>query len=137
MLSAEAWRPLLSTGFALFVHVLPRKAIFDRLLYFQRLLIHVIFRGLYRSKMDTRGQTGPLFDRWTIPAFPAHYDGLAQKGGARPMSPTIFVSAGEASGEHYGALLIDALKRQLAAVGREAAFSGWVGNAWLGRASSA
>ena len=43
------------------------------------------------------------------------------------MSPTIFVSAGEASGEHYGALLIDALKRQLAAVGREAAFFGMGG----------
>jgi lipid-A-disaccharide synthase len=33
------------------------------------------------------------------------------------MCPTIFISAGEASGEHYGALLIDALKRQLAANG--------------------
>ena len=31
------------------------------------------------------------------------------------MSPTIFISAGEASGEHYGALLIEALKQQLAA----------------------
>jgi lipid-A-disaccharide synthase len=31
------------------------------------------------------------------------------------MPPTIFISAGEASGEHYGALLIEALKRQLAA----------------------
>jgi lipid-A-disaccharide synthase len=31
------------------------------------------------------------------------------------MSPTLFISAGEASGEHYGALLIDALKRRLAA----------------------
>jgi lipid A disaccharide synthetase len=30
------------------------------------------------------------------------------------MSPTIFISAGEASGEHYSALLIDALKMQLA-----------------------
>jgi len=30
------------------------------------------------------------------------------------MSPTIFISAGEASGEHYGALLIEALNRQLA-----------------------
>jgi lipid-A-disaccharide synthase len=33
----------------------------------------------------------------------------------QPMPPTIFISAGEASGEHYGALLIEALKRQLAA----------------------
>ena len=31
------------------------------------------------------------------------------------MPPTIFISAGEASGEHYGSLLIEALKRQLAA----------------------
>ena len=31
------------------------------------------------------------------------------------MPPTIFISAGEASGEHYGALLIEALKQQLAA----------------------
>ncbi len=35
------------------------------------------------------------------------------------MSPNIFISAGEASGEHYGALLIDALK--LAASRGEAA----------------
>jgi lipid-A-disaccharide synthase len=34
------------------------------------------------------------------------------------MAPSIFISAGEASGEHYGALLIEALKRQLAATGR-------------------
>jgi lipid-A-disaccharide synthase len=31
------------------------------------------------------------------------------------MAPTIFISAGEASGEHYGALLIEALKQRLAA----------------------
>ena len=30
------------------------------------------------------------------------------------MPPNLFISAGEASGEHYGALLIDALKRQCA-----------------------
>lgn len=30
------------------------------------------------------------------------------------MPPNLFISAGEASGEHYGALLIDALKRQFA-----------------------
>lgn len=33
---------------------------------------------------------------------------------------TIFISAGEASGEHYGALLVAELRRQLAAQGREA-----------------
>lgn len=41
--------------------------------------------------------------------------------------PTIFISAGEASGEHYGALLIDELRNQLAASGREANFIGMGG----------
>ena len=45
------------------------------------------------------------------------------------MSDTIniFISAGEASGEHYGALLIEALKRRLAAVGRTGTFQGMGG----------
>jgi lipid-A-disaccharide synthase len=43
------------------------------------------------------------------------------------MAPTIFISAGEASGEHYGSLLIDALKRQLAASGRSPSFFGMGG----------
>ena len=43
------------------------------------------------------------------------------------MSPTIFISAGEASGEHYGALLVEALTHQLAAVGRSAKFFGMGG----------
>ncbi|MGD0095149.1 MAG: lipid-A-disaccharide synthase [Terracidiphilus sp.] len=43
------------------------------------------------------------------------------------MPPTIFISAGEASGEHYGALLISALKDQLAASGQSAAFYGMGG----------
>lgn len=43
------------------------------------------------------------------------------------MPPSIFISAGEASGEHYGALLIDALKRQLAAQGPTASFLGMGG----------
>ncbi len=43
------------------------------------------------------------------------------------MSPTIFISAGEASGEHYGALLIEALKNQLAASGETASFFGMGG----------
>ena len=48
--------------------------------------------------------------------------------GANPtMSPTIFISAGEASGEHYGALLADALKRRLAAAGRTAQLFGMGG----------
>jgi lipid-A-disaccharide synthase len=40
------------------------------------------------------------------------------------MASTIFVSAGEASGEHYGALLVAALKRQLGRAGRTAEFYG-------------
>src|SRR5664280_2728647 len=43
------------------------------------------------------------------------------------MPPTIFISAGEASGEHYGALVIDALKQQLAASGQSASFFGMGG----------
>jgi len=41
--------------------------------------------------------------------------------------PTIFISAGEASGEHYGAMLIDELRCQLAAAGRNASFVGMGG----------
>jgi lipid-A-disaccharide synthase len=43
------------------------------------------------------------------------------------MSSGIFISAGEASGEAYGALLIEELRRQLAAQGREASFFGMGG----------
>ncbi|MGA3161764.1 MAG: hypothetical protein ABSC77_11160 [Terracidiphilus sp.] len=43
------------------------------------------------------------------------------------MSPTIFIPAGEASGEHYGALVIDALKKRLAASGQLAQFFGMGG----------
>jgi lipid-A-disaccharide synthase len=43
------------------------------------------------------------------------------------MSPTIFISAGEASGEHYGALLIAALKRRLAVQQQTATFFGMGG----------
>jgi lipid-A-disaccharide synthase len=46
----------------------------------------------------------------------------------QPMPPTIFISAGEASGEHYGALLIEAIKRQLGASGQTAAFFGMGGD---------
>ncbi len=35
------------------------------------------------------------------------------------MPPTIFISAGEASGEHYGALLVAALRKQLAAAAQD------------------
>ncbi len=48
----------------------------------------------------------------------------AQKG---KMPATIFISAGEASGEHYGALLIAALQKQLAAAGDRASFFGMGG----------
>ncbi len=43
------------------------------------------------------------------------------------MSPTIFISAGEASGEHYGALLAAALQRRLAAGGKTAQLFGMGG----------
>ena len=43
------------------------------------------------------------------------------------MGPTLFISAGEASGEHYGALLIEELKRQLAASGQSGSFFGMGG----------
>jgi lipid-A-disaccharide synthase len=43
------------------------------------------------------------------------------------MSPTIFISAGEASGEHYGALLIETLKKRLAASNQAARFFGMGG----------
>jgi lipid-A-disaccharide synthase len=43
------------------------------------------------------------------------------------IDPTIFISAGEASGEHYGALLIEALKRRLATARQTANFFGMGG----------
>ena len=43
------------------------------------------------------------------------------------MPPSIFISAGEASGEHYGALVVAALKKQLAAAGQTASFFGMGG----------
>ncbi len=43
------------------------------------------------------------------------------------MPPTLFISAGEASGEAYGALLIEDLKARLAAQGRDAHFFGMGG----------
>ena len=41
--------------------------------------------------------------------------------------PTIFISAGEASGEHYGAMLMEELRNQLAADDRQANFVGMGG----------
>jgi lipid-A-disaccharide synthase len=43
------------------------------------------------------------------------------------MLPTIFISAGEASGEHYGALLADSIRRQFAAKGETAELVGMGG----------
>jgi lipid-A-disaccharide synthase len=54
--------------------------------------------------------------------------GKTEQGGTSTIiSPTIFISAGEASGEHYGALLTAALGRQLAEVGETARFFGMGG----------
>jgi lipid-A-disaccharide synthase len=43
------------------------------------------------------------------------------------MSDSIFISAGEASGEHYGALLVEELQQRLAAAGESAQFFGMGG----------
>ena len=43
------------------------------------------------------------------------------------MPPSIFISAGEASGEHYGALVIAALQKQLAASDQSASYFGMGG----------
>jgi len=49
-------------------------------------------------------------------------------GGARAyMPPSIFISAGEASGEHYGALILASLRKRLAAAGQTATFFGMGG----------
>ena len=54
------------------------------------------------------------------------------------MPPTIFISAGEASGEHYGALLAAALQRRLAVGGQTAQLFGMGGERMAGgRASNA
>ena len=54
------------------------------------------------------------------------------------MAPTIFISAGEASGEHYGALLIEALRQRLAAGRAERqTSSAWADQVWLPPAWSA
>jgi lipid-A-disaccharide synthase len=46
--------------------------------------------------------------------------------------PDIFISAGEASGEHYGALLVESLQRRLAAAGQTARFFGMGGQRMAG-----
>lgn len=43
------------------------------------------------------------------------------------MPPNLFISAGEASGEHYGALLIQALRRRFAVAGQSPTFFGMGG----------
>jgi lipid-A-disaccharide synthase len=48
-------------------------------------------------------------------------------GTSTNMAHTIFISAGEASGEHYGALLVAALRQKLAAAGQSAEFFGMGG----------
>ena len=51
----------------------------------------------------------------------------SEAGRPQTMSRTFFISAGEASGEHYGALLIEELKRRLTAAGQTATFFGMGG----------
>jgi lipid-A-disaccharide synthase len=51
----------------------------------------------------------------------------SEAGRPQTMSRNLFISAGEASGEHYGALLIEELKSRLAAAGQTATFFGMGG----------
>jgi lipid-A-disaccharide synthase len=51
----------------------------------------------------------------------------AATGGARESMSGIFISAGEASGEHYGALIVSALRERLAAAGQSAQIFGMGG----------
>jgi len=64
-----------------------------------------------------------------FPRYRTIYDEgrTAADGVIERMPPRIFISAGEASGEHYGALLIEALQRRLAAGGQRGAFFGMGG----------
>jgi len=55
------------------------------------------------------------------------YHGFGTRKVPDIMSPTIFISAGEASGEHYGALLAAAIRQQLAAKGEAAELFGMGG----------
>ncbi len=62
----------------------------------------------------------------------AHLDPYAEAfimnaSAAQPMASNIFISAGEASGEHYGALLIEELRRRLERRGQTANFFGMGG----------
>jgi lipid-A-disaccharide synthase len=50
------------------------------------------------------------------------------RSAATSTSPLIFISAGEASGEHYGALLAESIQRQLAAKGERAQLFGMGGS---------
>jgi lipid-A-disaccharide synthase len=63
-----------------------------------------------------------------MPRESARYDGVKHAFGGTPsMTPIVFISAGEASGEHYGALLAADLRRQLATAGLSAQFFGMGG----------
>ncbi len=63
-----------------------------------------------------------------MPRESARYDGVKHAFGGTPsMTPVVFISAGEASGEHYGALLAAELRRQLAPAGLSAQFFGMGG----------
>jgi lipid-A-disaccharide synthase len=53
--------------------------------------------------------------------------GSQRKDGSGTVETTIFISAGEASGEHYGALLVDALKQRLSETGQTPRFFGMGG----------
>ncbi|MGB8028164.1 MAG: lipid-A-disaccharide synthase [Terracidiphilus sp.] len=59
--------------------------------------------------------------------MPSRYDCFKSAIRGAQMTPVIFISAGEASGEHYGALLATALRQQLAPKGETAELVGMGG----------
>lgn len=69
---------------------------------------------------------------WYLPLRPSLNETAMMGPAHRPvallkMSNSIFISAGEASGEHYGALLVEELQKRLAASGQIAQFFGMGG----------
>ena len=51
-------------------------------------------------------------------------------GSSTSMTPSIFISAGEASGEFYGAELAAALSQNPSPKGKRAESGGWAGPGW-------
>jgi len=62
----------------------------------------------------------------------SRYDGHQRRitGAIKKYASSIFISAGEASGEHYGALLVTELKRSWPRQGNRPRSSAWAVNGW-------